>query len=181
MWLMLLYVVAAAKKTQEVLQFGNQQNRQADTRNYARAEKRRECSRPPRPPPSPPAWRESLERYKTTSQTPRRPRDNCEWIYFRNSRCCYLVSIDSRRSIHQPINHNIITHAYPNTSAATTGGYRFSALSIVFVFQRHLMITTTQNRCPKSATPLTVIRRRPDTKRPPKSFTTQVRRIVLNR
>ncbi|XP_060868460.1 uncharacterized protein LOC132943466 isoform X1 [Metopolophium dirhodum] len=29
-----------AKKTQEVLQFGNQQNRQADTRNYARAEKR---------------------------------------------------------------------------------------------------------------------------------------------
>jgi len=31
-----------AKKTQEVLQFGNQQNRQADTRNYARAEKRRE-------------------------------------------------------------------------------------------------------------------------------------------
>lgn len=33
----------AVKKTQEVLQFGNQQNRQADTRNYARAEKRREC------------------------------------------------------------------------------------------------------------------------------------------
>ncbi|XP_050441859.1 prohormone-2-like isoform X2 [Adelges cooleyi] len=31
-----------AKKTQEVLQFGNQQNRQADTRNYARAEKRQD-------------------------------------------------------------------------------------------------------------------------------------------
>jgi len=29
-----------AKKTQEVLQFGNQQNRQAENRNYARAEKR---------------------------------------------------------------------------------------------------------------------------------------------
>lgn len=37
-----VFVVFIAKKTQEVLQFGNQQNRQADTRNYARAEKRRE-------------------------------------------------------------------------------------------------------------------------------------------
>lgn len=40
--LMYSFLLCIAKKTQEVLQFGNQQNRQADTRNYARAEKRRE-------------------------------------------------------------------------------------------------------------------------------------------
>lgn len=42
-------VVVAAKKTQEVLQFGNQQNRQADARNYARAEKRRKSLTRSRP------------------------------------------------------------------------------------------------------------------------------------